>query len=137
YTPQMIVNGEKDVVGNRPLDLAEMLISAKFTAPKASVDIARVDDILTVSAQALGAGVGPADIHVIRYLPEQMQKIAKGENAGLSQRYTHIVTDWTTPATWDGTDRFDAEFDITGPGPVVVLVQTERFGAILAAARIK
>lgn len=136
FTPQMIVNGTKAGAGNRPLEMAEMLIAAKFEAPKATIQISRDAETLTVSAEAL-VDLGAAEIHVIRYIPEQIQKITHGENAGLDQKYTHIVTEWTTPGAWDGVGQYQENFEITGDGPIVVLLQGERFGPIFAAARIK
>ncbi|MDG1459598.1 MAG: DUF1223 domain-containing protein [Pseudoprimorskyibacter sp.] len=136
FTPQMIVNGTNAGAGNRPLEMAEMLIAAKFEAPKATLQIARDAETLTVMAEAL-VELGAAEIHIIRYIPEQIQKITHGENAGLNQKYTHIVTDWVTPGAWDGVGQYRQDFEVTGDAPIVVLLQGERFGAIFAAAQLK
>jgi hypothetical protein len=78
----------------------------------------------------------PADIHVVRYIPEARVAIDGGENAGQTVTYHNIVTDWQTIGQWDG--RSDAAFvhSEPGAGPVAVIVQRARMGPVLAAARL-
>ena len=54
------------------------------------------------------AGIRAADIHVVRYIPEQEVAIGGGENAGQTVTYHNIVTDWQTIGQWDG--RTPADF---------------------------
>ena len=83
-----------------------------------------------------GPSSGPADIHVVRYIPEQEVAIGGGENAGQTLTYRNIVTDWKTIGQWDGRTPADFVVPDAGGGPVAVIVQQARMGPILAAARL-
>ena len=85
---------------------------------------------------ASGPASGPADIHVVRYIPEQEVAIGGGENAGQTLTYRNIVTDWKTIGQWDGRTPADFVVPDAGGGPVAVIVQQARMGPILAAARL-
>lgn len=81
-------------------------------------------------------GPTAADVHVVRFIPEQEVAIGGGENAGQTVTYNNIVTDWQTIGQWDG--RSAAAFVYRGAidGPVAVIVQRARMGPIVAAARL-
>lgn len=87
-------------------------------------------------ALAARPGSGPADIHVVRYTPEEDVTIGGGENAGRSITYRNIVTDWQTVGQWDGRSQADFTVDDPGNGPIAVIVQRSRMGPILAAATV-
>jgi hypothetical protein len=136
YTPQMIVDGADDVVGNRAMDVAELV--AHHLADKVEpvdLEIERDSSVLSIEVEA-ETQLGEADVFVVRYAPEETVDVLRGENAGKRLTYTHIVTDWQKVARWDGANALDVEVPIEGDQPIVVLVQADKNGPILAAARI-
>jgi hypothetical protein len=136
YTPQMVINGAEDVVGSRPMKVANALQRQSGRTTPVQLEISRDGDVLTVSAQT-SAQIGPSDIHIVRYTPEQDVAIKRGENAGRTISYTHIVQDWERAAQWSRGDKFERRFNVSGDEPIVVLVQEENYGAVLAASRLR
>ena len=47
------------------------------------------------------------------------------------------MRDWDVAASWDGRGTFDAVLPLSGPEPVVVLIQEKRYGPVVAAARLR
>ncbi|GAA4216978.1 DUF1223 domain-containing protein [Sagittula marina] len=136
YTPQIVVNGMEDVVGSRPGAVSALIAAHEDAAPKAHVTLERVGDMVRIRAVSDGQ-VRPCDVHVVRYDPAEEVMIGRGENAGKTVNYTHIVRDWDVAARWDGTGTFEAEVPVPGDMPVVVLLQSPRHGPIIAAARLR
>lgn len=136
YTPQMIIDGRDDVVGNRPMDVAEMIAKRLNTPSPVSVSLSRDSGRLHITA-ASDHAVGQMDVFMVRYTPTQRVDIKRGENAGRSIVYSHIVTDWRNVGKWDGKDSFKTSAKISGDAPVVVLIQSSGTGPILAAARLR
>ena len=136
YTPQMIVQGRDDVVGNRPMDVTELIQAHAARPAAATLDISRRGDRLAISADAHRA-LGPVDLHLVRYIPERTVDIPLGENAGKQLTYTHIVTDWRDVGDWSGSGSLETSVPLDGDGPVVVLVQGKDHGPIFAAARLR
>jgi hypothetical protein len=76
-------------------------------------------------------------VQLVRYLPSATVAISRGENAGRTITYRNIVTEWTHLARWDGRNAFQLELAVTGPEPVVVVIQSDGPGEVLAAARLR
>ncbi|MCL3882795.1 DUF1223 domain-containing protein [Marivita sp. GX14005] len=136
YTPQMVVNGTADVVGNRPLEVADLVQAQAERGLPVSLDLTRSGGALSVAAPANG-GLPDADVFVLRYIPSQTVDIPRGENAGKSITYTHIVTEWHDIGDWNGLDDLSLSVPISGDQPIVVLVQAKNHGPIFAAARLR
>lgn len=136
YTPQMVINGSEDVVGSRPMKLADAIARHKAQPQRVDLDISRAGGVLTIRAQSLGSGT-PAEVHIVRYEPEKPVRILRGENAGHSLTYTHIVDDWSMVDRWNGRGVYEKQVNLSGDDPVVVLLQEPRHGSIVAAARLR
>lgn len=136
YTPQMVINGSKDVVGNRGMDVADTVQEYAAKGMIVPLDLSRTGTVLRIQAPAQ-SGMGNADIILVRYTPEETVSIPRGENAGKSLTYTHIVTEWRDIGDWNGQSALSATVDVSGTAPVVVLVQAKNHGPILAAARLR
>ena len=136
YTPQMIVNGQEDVVGAHAMELLDLIAKHQAQVPQVSVDLARSGDSLTIrlSPQTPEA-TGPLDVHLVRYTPLRRAHITRGELAGHDLDYANIVDGWTVLGQWDGHSPIDMQARIDGTRPAVVLVQRAGHGAILASAR--
>jgi hypothetical protein len=136
YTPQMIVQGAEDVIGNRKMDVADLILKHEAKRLPVVVTLSREAGELSVSARAVES-VGPSEIHLVRYEPQQSVDIKHGENAGQTITYHNIVTEWRTLGPWNGKGVYRASLPVDGDRPVVVLVQRADYGPILAAARLR
>ena len=137
YTPQMIIDGADHVVGNHPVDVAELIRAHANRERPVTLSLSRSGDSLRVEAEANGRLVAPMIVQMLRYRPEDTVDIKSGENAGKRLTYVNIVSDWTLLAEWDGTAPLRLETRATGDRPIVVLVQRKGPGVIEAAARLR
>jgi hypothetical protein len=136
YTPQMVVNGAQDVVGNRPMDVTDMVQAHAEKGLLVKISLDRSGDMLSISAPA-SSRVGNADLILVRYTPEETVDIPRGENAGKTLTYTHVVTAWSDIGDWNGRSPLSASVPVSGAEPIVVLVQEKGHGPIFAAARLR
>lgn len=137
YTPEIIVNGETDIVGAKPMVLSKAITDHAERTPVVGVELTRNGDTLTVQASVLETGVGPMIIQMLRYTPEKITKIKRGENAGKTLRYTNVVEGLTVLGAWDGVSPLSMTAKIDGDKPVVVLIQNHNAGPILAAGVLR
>lgn len=136
YTPQMVINGEDDVVGSKPMKLAKLIRKHQEQGAHVSLKLTRDGGHVLIRAEALEA-MRPCDIHVVRYLPRKSVEIARGENAGRTLTYTHVVESWDVAGRWDGRGVYQGKVKVGTDLPVVVLVQDPADGHIVAAARLR
>ncbi|MEB8388068.1 DUF1223 domain-containing protein [Rhodobacteraceae bacterium KMM 6894] len=136
YTPQMIVNGQQDVVGNRPKDVSA-LISRHMGQPK-TVDLAvtRNGGEITISARSLN-GASPLIVQMVRFVPYSEVAITRGENAGHTFAYANVVTDLVELTRWDRTAPLILKVDAPGDAQIAVILQRPGFGQIEAAALVR
>ena len=138
YTPQMVVNGQKGVVGSRRNEVMSALDGSSLPL---GVDIARADDMLNISI-APDAALGNAVVWMVTYLDRADVAIDTGENAGKSMVYTQVVTNRQVLGMWESTTGAHIKLPIpevladssTG---IAVIVQQEKDGMpgpILGAA---
>ena len=138
YTPQMVVNGQKGVVGSRRNEVMSALDGSSLPL---GVDIARADDMLSISI-APDAALGNAVVWMVTYLDRADVAIDTGENAGKSMVYTQVVTNRQVLGMWESTTGAHIKLPIpevladssTG---IAVIVQQEKDGMpgpILGAA---
>ncbi len=134
YTPQMIIDGRDDVVGNRPQEV-NALIDRRLAAPQTvALDVRRENGQINITARALTGGVRPLVIQIARFIPSQDVAIDKGENAGHVYTYANIVTDFQELGRWDPAQPLALRVQTDGEAPVVVILQRPDFGAVEAAA---
>ncbi len=98
YTPQLIVNGEKDVVGSHPAEVKNALSSAGLGVP---VTLSAHDGMLDISI-AQKPGGGTAAVWLVAYKKDANVTIERGENKGRTIDYSHIVTKRQILGMWSG-----------------------------------
>jgi hypothetical protein len=132
-TPQIVINGRHDLVGNdrRELDAA---IHGAGQPAGASLDIAG-------GAVRVAAGPAPArgaDVWLVRYDPRvQLVAIRRGENGGKTLPHRDIVRQFVRLGGWFGAARSFPLPSGGAPGlKTAILVQTADGGPILAAAKL-
>src|SRR5690606_25378208 len=96
YTPQMVVNGQKGVVGSRRNDVHRAIDGAALPLP---VDISRHDKMLKIAIPPK-AGLADAVVWLVTYLDRSEIAIDKGENAGKTMVYTQVVTGRQVLGMW-------------------------------------
>ena len=131
YTPAMVVDGRRDVIGSDGPAVAAALAQAKAEAQTAAtVDVARDGNTLTIS---LGAGLGRGSILLIGFDHLHQTHVGRGENGGRTLLEANIVRSMTVAGQWTGQA---SQFAAVAPAgeDVAVIVQAED-GRILAAGR--
>lgn len=141
YTPQMIVDGQGHIVGNKPMEVLDQIEAARRAAPPLRLEVTRRGQSLRIAARADGRLsdddlAGGLVVQLVRYTPSQTVRIGRGENAGRTIEYVNIVTDWQQVGRWDGRDALQMTVPIRGEAPAVVILQQAGPGRILAAAEV-
>ena len=135
YTPQMVVNGTKHMVGSQRSEVFAVLEQSRIKTWPVPVSIGDTGKELVVEA---GAGSGEATLWVMPILDHVSVKIEKGEMAGRDVTYTNVVRRLMPAAMWKGSAMklsLPKESlltpDATG---CVVLLQKDKLGPVLGAA---
>jgi hypothetical protein len=130
-TPQVVINGRTDVVGQRVSDIEGALRRAPLAAGGPVVSLE--GGVVSVTGAAL---LRPADVWLVRYDPRVVQvPIQRGENGGKTLPHKNVVRELTKLGEWTGGARTWR----APPGPAdlrtAVVLQAPSGGPILAAAR--
>lgn len=140
YTPQMVINGQKGVVGSRRTEVDGALAKAGLPLP---VDVTSADNMLAISVPGR-PGLGKAVIWVVAFVKHAEVAIERGENGGETIGYSHVVTRRQAVGMWEPGSGANlklpfAEMLSKDCDGIAVLVQEERDGlpgAILGAATL-
>lgn len=141
YTPQVVVNGTKNVVGSRQNDVNGAVSGAALPVP---VTIAAKGDMLEVNVGPQ-TGQAPAVVWLVTYLGAADVEIDRGENAGKTMRYSNVVNGRQVLGMWDPATGAQLKLPLgellTGKATgVAVLVQQEHDGLpgpIIGAASLE
>jgi hypothetical protein len=136
YTPEMVVNGQTDVVGAKPMALSKAIDTHKMKGVRSNLDATRSGNTVNLRGTVPTGTVVPMEIHVLHVIPSETVMITRGENRGKTYEYTNIAHDWRVVGTWDGQGPLEMSIDVSDDDPVIVLVQEADAGAIVAAARL-
>jgi len=97
YTPQLIVNGSKDVVGSRRDDVGAALGGAELPVP---ISLDAHDGMLTISAKGDDRFAG-SKIWLVTFKSDAEVAIGRGENKDKVIDYSHIVRERHVVGMWD------------------------------------
>lgn len=138
YTPHMVVGGTEHVAGARAMQVFDSIADHKTAAPALRLSLASGNTGAMVMAEMDGPLDAPAKLMLVTYHPAQTVDIKSGENAGKSITYSHVVTDWSLLATFDGSTPVSVALPPAPEPPLqrVVLAQGENYGPYLATLRI-
>ena len=134
FTPQIVVNGHSDVVGQDRRELEDLI---RREGPLAGPDIHLNKESVDVAARGGAKADAKADIWLVRFDPRIEQvPVARGENAGLTLPHRNVVKDLVKLGEWTGTPASFRLPPSTDPAlKDAILIQAGPGGAILAAAR--
>ena len=136
YTPQMIVNGATNIVGTKPMQLADAIAQHAMEPAYTNLSLARAGEELQISADPVDMR-GPFIIHMLRYTPLRESRITRGENAGHTLQYANVVEGWTVLGEWDGNTPLQMTSPVTGDKPVVVMLQSAVDAMIIGVRRLR
>ncbi len=130
FTPQVVVNGKADVVGNVRPEIEHLIASTRIEGPPVNLQGGAVE---VGAGRPLGA---PADVWLVRYDPRVVQvPVRAGENGGRTLPHKNVVHELTRLGGWSGRA---VSYPIPAAGPglsTAVLVQGRSGGPIIAAAK--
>jgi len=138
FTPQMVVNGTKGVVGSRRHDVHGAVDHASLPL---AVELVREGDMLKIAIPADGQYTS-AVVWLVTYMNRAKISIDKGENAGKAMVYTQVVTAKQALGMWEGATGASLKLPLPemlaeGSTGLAILVQQEHDGLpgpILGAA---
>lgn len=166
YTPQMVIGGVDQVVGYKPMQVAELIEAHQARPPQARLALRRDGDVLAVrlvldlpasapEVARAGAGdtaamatrsiaesqrmAGPGGyvVQLVRFERRASVMIERGENEGRRIDYANIVTDWQRVGEWDGVSDLALDLAVPGPDAVAVIVQRAGMGPVVASAELR
>lgn len=137
YTPQVVVNGAKAVVGSRRNEVQQAVDHASLPL---TMDLALNGDMLKISLPPK-TDLSDAVVWLVTYKTRADVKIDSGENAGKSMVYTQVVTGRQVLGMWESETGAELKLplgEVLGAANtgIAIVVQQERGGlpgAILAA----
>ena len=137
YTPQMVIDGQYDVVGSRRNEVRS-LIAAAAAQPK-PLTLSYRDDA-SGDAVVIPAGDAPAEAALIWlaiYDAAHETEVLRGENKGKSLRHSNVVRELEQIGSWDGRETvipIDTQaLSARGRDGCAVIVQAGKGGPILGA----
>ena len=130
YTPQVMVNGQKELVGTNRTQLDQVIADAHTQGPSLSWAKGQ----LVVGA---GKPAAPTDVWLVRYDPRVISvAIRAGENGGRTLPHRNVVRELVNLGTWDGGAKTFNVPVSTLPGlSTAALVQIKGGGDILGASK--
>ena len=130
YTPQMVVDGAREVVGS---DRASVLAALHDARPETVAPVTFAADRRSVT---IGAGDGRGSVLLVRFAQERTTRVAGGENARRTLQDANAVELLASLGNWDGSMlRFAIEPPVPGEG-IAVLVQAAD-GQMLGAGALQ
>jgi hypothetical protein len=147
YTPQMVVNGARHVVGSSRGDIDAAVTASRGSAAAQAfkVDASRADGNITVQSAGGAAAsplAGPAAgiVWLVTVRGQQTIAVKRGENGGRSLTYFNSVRDVTQVGEWTGkpaTFRLPVGTMLGADERYAVLIQRHAQGPLLAAGWVK
>lgn len=134
YTPQVVINGTRAIVGNRPGELKQAIGNSRKIYGGPSI----TNDNGIISISKAGNKQYNTKIWLVRYDPRTLNvAIKNGENGGRTLPHKNIVRELRDVGNWTGEQK---NFALPKPSDerwkTVILVQNMGNGKILSASRI-
>lgn len=140
YTPQMVINGAKGMVGSKRNEVTQAVDEGGLTLP---VSLSSDGSMLRVAIAPATHG-DSATVWLVTYRDRATVDIERGDNAGKSMVYTQVVTGRQAVGVWEAKTGIELKLPLSEVGGedtsgVAVLVQSEHKGLpgpILGAAAL-
>ncbi|HWA29731.1 MAG TPA: DUF1223 domain-containing protein [Rhizomicrobium sp.] len=129
FTPQVVVDGRKDAVGNVRSEVEALIAQSHRAEDPPALH-------LDGNSVSVSAGKGEGDVWLVRYDPRIVEvAIARGENSGTTQPQRNVVHQLVKLGRWQGVA---AHFALPPAAPglkTAVILQQPQGGPIISAAR--
>lgn len=104
YTPQVVVNGRRDVIGSHGVTIRGALKKMAGTADglTVDVDVTETDTSIMISVGDAAGGATEAEVVLARFIPRQRVQVTRGENRGRTIDYRNSVTGLQIVGMWHG-----------------------------------
>lgn len=103
YTPQLVIDGSRHVVGSeRDKVKAAVSRAARQGGLSVGVDISSTDSSVLISIDRSEVVTGDANVVLVYFHPVKEVEIERGQNAGRRMNYRNIVTSLQTVGMWHG-----------------------------------
>jgi hypothetical protein len=130
YTPQVVINGTRELVGNGKGELAQAVAASKGISGGPMVNVS--------SAKAsIGTGSGNGTVWLVRYDPSTHNvAIRAGENGGRTLPHRNIVRELTKLGSWNGkATSYNVPASKDSALKTVVILQQGLAGPVLGVGR--
>lgn len=144
YTPQMVVNGEYEFVGNNKNEVMRYVSLASKTVKP--IKLSLKGTTISATLPGLGPDASPQTLWLASYQASHTQAIPSGENRGKTITYTNSIATLQNVGTWDGRAKTltlprpageaAPAGETEGPG-YALIAQPNGFGPIRAAGAFK
>lgn len=135
YTPQMVIGGVEQIVGARPMEVADAVMKHLRDGYIVQLSAVEEGDEVRVTAPALERDDSFA-VHHVRFMPEATVAIKRGENAGKTLVYSNVVTGWDVLGEWSGNAPLDMLVPANNDGGAAVILQHQGIGPIVGAVKL-
>jgi hypothetical protein len=140
YTPQMIVDGLRDVIGSREQAVQSAIAARLADAQGIAVDLdGNRQQVRIEVGQATDRAAREATIWLFRVQPQATVSIGDGENSGRTITYRNVVRDIKAVGTWKGQSMTVTVPRAEAGNPhegIAVVVQQGGYGRVVGAALI-
>jgi len=128
YTPQMVVNGVKHVLGSdrNAIENAVAQTRGELGTLSLPVSLAVAGEQISVSVPAAKNGAAKGEVWLCPITRNAEVTIGRGENSGHTITYHNVVRRWVKLGDWTGAARIFTlpKQDVAGADAVAVLVQS-------------
>ena len=140
YTPQMVIDGQVDVVGSRRAQVISSVVTAQTTGESLDIEIDEDGPLGKVRIPAGEKPAKPATIWMAVFDDEHRTDVQRGENSGRELVDANVVREFVSLGTWNG-EAMELSIDLTeaiaqGRGGSAIIVQEGGVGRVLGAALI-
>ena len=143
YTPQMVINGRKPIVGSDRVKIESLIAkSVDNGALPVAIGVSETGSAVTVEIGAAADGTSSGEVWLLPIVKAREVAIGRGENKGRTITYVNVVRGMIKLGDWSGHPaRFEVPLGSARAGDAeayVVLLQAAeeaKPGAILGAAK--
>lgn len=143
YTPQVVIDGRDNFVGNDRASIGRALAGSRSGGVAVALSVHDGDVLVDLGAQQNDRGArqkgAPGDVLLVAYLRTAVSSIGRGENAGRTLMEFNIVRGFHSLGRWSGQkQQYRSRVDSLPPDAtdVAVLVQPVGQAPIIGAATI-
>jgi len=134
YTPQIVVNGTRQLVGSNSFALYRTIDEESHRTPEGTVTATRTGNTLTIHAQSPRPNV---DLVLVTFDNQPSTHVERGENGGRTLVNDTIVRGLTRLATLDGRAAIEKQVPVAAGMGAAVFLQERGTKGILASAVVK